>query len=107
MGILPPGSAYYRVTQEMLIHLRFVLQLNRMGKKFRTRQTQFLGIITVWQKAVVPGVGRGRRSVEMANKIQNKYVSVNNTTLYFMYNKNSIMSGRNVSTFIRSSSGPL
>jgi len=34
-------------------------------------------------------------------------VSVNNTTLYFIYNKNSILSGRHVSTFIRSSSGPL
>jgi len=34
-------------------------------------------------------------------------VSVNNTTLYFIYNKNSTFSGRHVSTFIRSSSGPL
>jgi len=34
-------------------------------------------------------------------------VSVNNTTLYFIYNKNNILSRRNVSTFIRSSSGPL
>ena len=34
-------------------------------------------------------------------------VSINNTTLYFIYNKNSILSGRHVSTFIRSSSGPL
>jgi len=34
-------------------------------------------------------------------------VSVNNTTVYFIYNKNSILSGRHVSTFIRSSSGPL
>ena len=34
-------------------------------------------------------------------------VSVNNTTLYFIYNKNSTLSGRHVSTFIRSSSGPL
>ena len=33
--------------------------------------------------------------------------SVNNTTLYFIYNKLSILSGRHVSTFIRSSSGPL
>jgi len=33
-------------------------------------------------------------------------VSVNNTTL-FIYNKNSVLSGRHVSTFIRSSSGPL
>ena len=33
-------------------------------------------------------------------------VSVDNTTLYFIYNKNSILSGRHVSTFIRSSSGP-
>ena len=39
---------------------------------------------------------------------RNKYnVSVNNTTLYFIYNKNIIFSGRHVSTFIRSSSGPL
>ena len=38
----------------------------------------------------------------------NKYnVPVNTTTLYFIYNKNSILSGRHVSTFIRSSSGPL
>ena len=37
----------------------------------------------------------------------NTNVSVNNTTLYFIYNKNSILSGRHVSTFIRSSSGPL
>jgi len=34
-------------------------------------------------------------------------VSVNNTTLYFICNKNSILSGRHVSTFIRSSSGSL
>jgi len=34
-------------------------------------------------------------------------VSVNNTTLYFTHNKNSLLSGRHVSTFIRSSSGPL
>ena len=34
-------------------------------------------------------------------------LSVTNTTLYFIYNKNSVLSGRNVSTFIRSSSGPL
>jgi len=34
-------------------------------------------------------------------------MSVNNTTLYFIYNKNSILSGRHVSTFIMSSSGPL
>jgi len=34
-------------------------------------------------------------------------VSVNNTTLYFTYNKNSVLSGRHVSAFIRSSSGPL
>jgi len=34
-------------------------------------------------------------------------VSVNNTTLYFIYNKNIILTGRHVSTFIRSSSGPL
>jgi len=34
-------------------------------------------------------------------------VSVNNTTLYFIYNKSSTLSGRHVSTFIRSSSGPL
>jgi len=39
---------------------------------------------------------------------QDKYnVSVNNKTLYFIYNKNNILSGRHVSTFIRSSSGPL
>jgi hypothetical protein len=38
---------------------------------------------------------------------KHKYVSVNNTTLYFIYNKNSILSGQHVSTFIRSSSGPL
>jgi len=31
-------------------------------------------------------------------------VSVNNTTLYFIYNKNSVLSGRYVSTFIGSSS---
>jgi len=34
-------------------------------------------------------------------------VSVNNTTLYFIYNKNRILSGQYVSTFNRSSSGPL
>jgi len=34
-------------------------------------------------------------------------VSVNNTTLYFIYNKNNILSGRHVSTFIWSSSEPL
>ena len=34
-------------------------------------------------------------------------VSVNNTTIYFIYNKNSILSGRHVSTFTVSSSGPL
>jgi len=34
-------------------------------------------------------------------------MTVNNTTLYFVYNKNSILSGGHVSTFIRSSSGPL
>jgi len=32
-------------------------------------------------------------------------VSVNNTTIYFI--KNSILSGRHISTFIGSSSGPL
>jgi len=41
-------------------------------------------------------------------KVLYKYnVSVNNTTLYFVYNKNIILSGWHVSTFIRSSSGPL
>jgi len=34
-------------------------------------------------------------------------VSVNNTTLCFIYNKNSILSARHVSTFTRSSSGSL
>ena len=34
-------------------------------------------------------------------------MSVNNTTLYFIYNKSSILSGRHVSAFIRSSSGLL
>jgi len=34
-------------------------------------------------------------------------MSVNNKTLYFIYNKNSILSGRHVLTFIRSSSDPL
>jgi len=34
-------------------------------------------------------------------------VSVNNTTLYFICNKNSVLSGRHVSTFTGSSSGPL
>jgi len=34
-------------------------------------------------------------------------VSVNNTILYIIYNENSILSGRHVSTFIRSSSDPL
>ena len=33
-------------------------------------------------------------------------VSVNNTTLYFIYNKNSILSGRHVSIVIRPFSGP-
>ena len=33
--------------------------------------------------------------------------SINNTTLYFIYNKNSLLSRRHVPTFIRSSSGPL
>ena len=38
----------------------------------------------------------------------NKYrLSINNTTLDFIYNKNNVLSGRHVSTFIRSSSGPL
>ena len=34
-------------------------------------------------------------------------VSVNNTTHYFIYNINTVLSGRHVSTFSRSSSGPL
>ena len=34
-------------------------------------------------------------------------MSVNNTTLYFIYNKNSILSGRHASTSIRSSSDTL
>ena len=34
-------------------------------------------------------------------------VSVNNPTLYLIYDKNSILSGRHVSAFIRPSSGPL
>jgi hypothetical protein len=34
-------------------------------------------------------------------------VSVNNAALYLIYNKNSVLSGLRVSTFIRSSSGPL
>jgi len=34
-------------------------------------------------------------------------VSVNNTTIYFIYNKNNILSGRHVSTFTGSSSGLL
>ena len=34
-------------------------------------------------------------------------MSVSNTTIYFIYNKNSVLSGRHVSTFIRSSSGLL
>jgi len=34
-------------------------------------------------------------------------VSVNNTALYFIYNKYSVLSGLHVSTFIGSSSGPL
>ena len=37
----------------------------------------------------------------------NTNVSVNNTTIYFIYNKNSILSGQHVSTFTGSSSGPL
>ena len=36
-----------------------------------------------------------------------KYVSVSNTKLYSIYNNNSMFSGRPVSIFIRSSSGPL
>ena len=36
-----------------------------------------------------------------------KYIVSVNNTLYFIYNKNSILSGRRVSTFIGSSSGPL
>ena len=39
--------------------------------------------------------------------ITHNYVSLNNTTLYCIYNKNCILSGRHVSTFIRSSSGSL
>ena len=34
-------------------------------------------------------------------------MSVNNTTLYFIDNENSVLSGRHVSTFIRSFSDPL
>jgi len=42
------------------------------------------------------------------NVITHKYnVSVNNTTIYFIYNKNSILSGRHVSTFTGSSLGSL
>jgi len=37
----------------------------------------------------------------------NTHVSVNNTTIYFIYNKNSILSGRHVSAFAGSPSGPL
>jgi hypothetical protein len=43
-----------------------------------------------------------------SRQIRCKYnLSVNNTTLYFKYNKNSVLSGRHMSTFIGSSSGPL
>jgi len=46
--------------------------------------------------------------VHPSGDVQYKYnVSVNNTTLYFIYNKSIILSGRHVSTIIRSSSGPL
>ena len=34
-------------------------------------------------------------------------VSINNTTFYFIHNKYSILSGRHVSTYNGSSSGPL
>jgi len=34
-------------------------------------------------------------------------MSVNNTTIYFIYNKNSILSGQHVSTLTGSSSAPL
>jgi len=37
----------------------------------------------------------------------NTNVSVNNAIFYFIYNKNSILPRQHVSTFIRSSSGPL
>jgi len=47
-----------------------------------------------------------RIGMEFAEGI-NANMSVSNTTLYFIYNKNSIFSERHVSTFIRSSSGPL
>ena len=46
-----------------------------------------------WQSAVWSGI--------------NTNVSVSNTTLCFIYNKNNILSGRHVSALIRSSSGPL
>ena len=46
--------------------------------------------------------------LELLKFLINKYnVSVNNTTLHFIYNKNSTLLGRHVSTFIGSSSGPL
>ena len=47
-----------------------------------------------------------QRNKNTANSYKHD-VSVNNTTLYFIYNKNNILSGRHVSTLIRSSSGPL
>ena len=42
-----------------------------------------------------------------SDKYMNTNVSINNTTIYFIYNKNSVLSGRHVSTFTGSSSGPL
>ena len=51
-------------------------------------------------------IGRNRQPKHTAKLNRNQYknnVSVNNTTLYFIYNNNSIFSGRNNSTFIRSS----
>ena len=48
------------------------------------------------------------KSFDIFRIFKYKYnVTVNNTTLYCIYNKNSILSGRHISTFLRSSSGPL
>ena len=78
--------------------------------------TAFIAVQATWQtlhstvtsSLCISFMHRPRSDWKHSALIRYKHnVSVNNTTLYFIYNKNSILSGQHVSTFIMSSSGPL
>ena len=49
------------------------------------------------------------KQIQELSILRYKYITIkyNNNKIYFIYNKNSILSGRHVSTFIKSSSDPL